>query len=95
MSNPHAAVDLNQFRNTVVGQGYQAQHVVRQKHGASTVTIIDQTQPSASNSKKPPTKKSKKTKKKKQKLDPRVARYLQVAGLRQFRKELESIVQSS
>jgi hypothetical protein len=26
-----AAVDVNQFRNTVVGQGYQAKHVVRQK----------------------------------------------------------------
>ena len=32
----HAAVDLNQFRNTVVGAGYQAKHVVRQRTAASS-----------------------------------------------------------
>ena len=89
----HAAVDLSQFRNTVVGKGYQAKHVVRQKQGAAQakVTIIDKTKPSEKQ-KPTPTKKDKSSKKK---VDPRVARYLQVAGLRQFRKELESIVQSS
>jgi hypothetical protein len=29
------AVDLNQFRNTEVGKGYQAKHVVRQKNTAT------------------------------------------------------------
>ena len=33
----HAAVDLQQFRNTVVGHGYQAKHVVRQKTVAAAV----------------------------------------------------------
>lgn len=30
----HAAVDLSQFRNTQVGKGYQAKHVIRQRSAA-------------------------------------------------------------
>lgn len=63
----HVAVDLNQFRNTEVGKGYQAKHVIRQRsaHSAadpyaarSELKIMDMSQPQ-------PTKKGKKTKKKK------------------------------
>lgn len=32
-ASTHAAVDLQQFRNTEVGKGYQAKHVVRQRTG--------------------------------------------------------------
>ena len=40
-----AAVNLNQFRNTEVGQGYQAKHVVRQPSmGSDKVNIVDQRQ---------------------------------------------------
>src|SRR3569623_769458 len=31
------AVDLNQFRNTEVGKGYQAKHVIRQRTHASNI----------------------------------------------------------
>jgi len=34
------AVDLNQFRNTEVGKGYQAKHVVRQRTATATKTKI-------------------------------------------------------
>lgn len=36
-SNTHAAVDLNQFRNTIVGEGYQAKHVIRQRTAGEPV----------------------------------------------------------
>ena len=43
-----AAVDLDQFRNTEVGKGYQAKHVVRQATAAAaSVTIQDMSLPSA------------------------------------------------
>eukprot|EP00590_Aulacoseira_subarctica_P010349 CAMPEP_0172430058 /NCGR_PEP_ID=MMETSP1064-20121228/52914_1 /TAXON_ID=202472 /ORGANISM="Aulacoseira subarctica , Strain CCAP 1002/5" /LENGTH=135 /DNA_ID=CAMNT_0013175849 /DNA_START=242 /DNA_END=645 /DNA_ORIENTATION=+ len=37
-----AAVDISQFQNTVVGQGYQAKHVIRQRTNAATSIEKDQ-----------------------------------------------------
>ena len=37
-----AAVDLSQFQNTVVGQGYQAKHVIRQRTNAAAFIEKDQ-----------------------------------------------------
>lgn len=36
-----AAVDLGQFRNVTVGQGYQAKHVIRQPHVVENVKVVD------------------------------------------------------
>lgn len=82
------AVDLNQFRNTEVGEGYQAKHVVRQRTAAapsSTTTTISiaEARPNAreshcSNKLLPLTKEA----------------LLQNRGLREFRKEIESILSS-
>lgn len=36
-SNSFTAVNLDQFRNTIVGEGYQAKHVVRQR------TVVERT----------------------------------------------------
>lgn len=121
----HAAVDLQQFRNTEVGKGYQAKHVVRQRTGMDSrdaVKVQDMTTCSASRSKskeehsRKSSKKSKKRKKHKHSSSPspidqddrkreksvpenlndeRLQRYLNCDGLRQFRRELESIVRNS
>lgn len=49
-----AAVDLSQFRNTVVGQGYQAKHVVRQRtaNPMDPLKITDMTTATATATKK-------------------------------------------
>jgi hypothetical protein len=102
----HAAVDLNQFRNTHVGKGYQAKHVIRQRTGKddTAVSIRDMTKetsdPSKRKSKKrkydspPPFEEQKKTKTSSS-TTTRLQRYLQCEGLRKFRKELESIESST
>ena len=79
------AVDLKQFQNHKVGEGYQAKHVVRQKSGAtnSTVEIVDM-----SSNKNPF-----KTKEKKQ--DERLSKYLRSNAMREFRRQLEEILNSS
>eukprot|EP00934_Nitzschia_sp_Nitz4_P002068 Nitzschia sp. Nitz4//scaffold119_size111653//20941//21306//NITZ4_004179-RA/size111653-processed-gene-0.5-mRNA-1//1//CDS//3329533803//2068//frame0 len=81
-----AAVDLDQFRNYVVGEGYQAQHVVRQrgapKPSNQPLSIQDMTggakfsQNDASFSTS----------------DTGERDYLQNAGIREFRKELEGLL---
>mmetsp|Transcript_135370 Transcript_135370/g.201326 ORF Transcript_135370/g.201326 Transcript_135370/m.201326 type:complete len:121 (+) Transcript_135370:102-464(+) len=38
-----AAVDIRQFQNHVVGEGYQAKHVVRQASAPTTAAIKDMT----------------------------------------------------
>ena len=97
------AVDLNQFRNKAVGEGYQAKHVIRQK-GIS-----------ASNSGPAAPKQSDSHASKKQKSShqnhinssqdssngrketpkSRTDKYLRSTGLRRFRKELAKIESSS
>jgi LPS O-antigen subunit length determinant protein (WzzB/FepE family) len=93
-----AAVNLNQFRNEEVGEGYQAKHVIRQRSGQhSEIKIRDM---SRANENEKDKKKSKKRKKHSStdaapetKEDPkeRVRKYLQCDGLLQFRRELEKI----
>jgi hypothetical protein len=39
-SSAYAAVDLSKFRNTEVGQGYQAKHVIRQKTTGAPIDIV-------------------------------------------------------
>jgi len=44
-SGEAAAVDLRQFHNTKVGEGYQAKHVIRQRTGkVKKVEILDMSQ---------------------------------------------------
>jgi hypothetical protein len=96
---PHAAVDLSQFRNTEVGKGYQAKHVIRQRSAAAKETIMavrDMTKVDTT------VKKSKEAKVKKRKSfrndtsqqqqqQQQLQRYFQCQGLRTFRKELAAI----
>lgn len=95
-----AAVDLNQFRNTEVGKGYQAKHVVRQSTGRSSdVTIKDMTKVSSDADKRETSSAPDKKKRKRGKSDKRndrtslgekrLQKYLECEGLRAFRKELE------
>lgn len=111
MQDPHkpsatTAVDLSQFRNEEIGQGYQAKFVVRQRQAddPAAVPIRDMTGEKEEESKKSSRKKSKRKREKdeakadkhrkssnssKKKEPSRLDRYLQCAGLRAFRKELE------
>jgi hypothetical protein len=95
---PHAAVDLSQFRNTEVGKGYQAKHVIRQRSAAAKEAIMavrDMTKVDTT------VKKSKEAKVKKRKSSrndtsqqqqqQQLQRYFQCQGLRTFRKELAAI----
>jgi hypothetical protein len=106
----HAAVDLNQFRNVQVGKGYQAKHVIRQRSGKADTTIIHDmttTKPapstsSSKTSKKGPSKdtttshdaQQKQSSSKESSNMTRLQKYLQCEGLRNFRKELDSIESS-
>jgi hypothetical protein len=91
LTSSAAAVDLNQFRNTEVGQGYQAKHVVRQRTGVvekaddKTVEAVQETTTRrAASSSECDIAKSKKTVTKED--------LLANKGLRDFRKEIESIL---
>jgi len=117
-----AAVDLSQFRNTEVGKGYQARHVIRQRtaaDGGESSQKKDMAQPEPASLKEDNNNKKKKIKKrqkkeekdgeevdedanrlssrdrKKTKKGAKVSKYLESQGIREFRKELESIVSSS
>ena len=83
------AVDLNQFRNTEVGTGYQAKHVVRQKTaGASTTTktrVVNGDFQSGAD---------KNNTKSSQPQAIETDELLKNDGLRAFRKEIESILSS-
>jgi hypothetical protein len=82
-SNP-VAVDLKQFQNHKVGEGYQAKHFVRQRGVSDTeVKVIDMSlkttqaeRTSSSNS------------------DDLLKRYLQCKGLREFRMQLDEILKA-
>ncbi len=82
-----AAVDLNQFRNTEVGTGYQAKHVVRQKTAEPTVT---KTRIVNSNFQSGADRNSESSQAKAIETD----ELLRNDGLRAFRKEIESILSS-
>ena len=94
-----AAVDISQFQNFEVGQGYQAKHVVRQKGGAMGTAAggggdTGQKVTVASMPTKPEDYASETRKKKKAKQDTSLESYLQCNGLREFRKEIEKILAS-
>ena len=80
------AVDLKQFQNHKVGEGYQAKHVVRQKSGVtnSRVEIVNM-------SSKEREFKSKTEKKR----DEKLSTYLRSNAMREFRRQLEEILNSS
>ena len=83
------AVDLNQFRNTEVGSGYQARHVVRQKTAgderSATKIVYKNTDFSTGHGENETTKDTK---------DIATEDLLKNDGLRAFRKEIESILSS-
>jgi hypothetical protein len=84
-----AAVDIRQFQNTVVGEGYQARHVVRQPSASSPAA---KTKDMTGGADMKETKKS-------TTLDAYKYtggnKYIENAGLRQFRREIEDILSSS
>ena len=79
------AVDLKQFQNHKVGEGYQAKHVVRQKSGVtnSTVEVVDLSSKEISF----------KTKEKIK--EERLYKYLRSNAMREFRRQLEEVLNSS
>mmetsp|Transcript_13495 Transcript_13495/g.20528 ORF Transcript_13495/g.20528 Transcript_13495/m.20528 type:complete len:116 (-) Transcript_13495:381-728(-) len=78
-----AAIDLTQFRNTKVGEGYQAKHVFRQKTGMERRTRIVDMSGETSKLKKKLSKENK------------MCKYLQSAGVREFRRQLDKILNST
>lgn len=103
----HAAVDLNQFRNTQVGKGYQAKHVIRQRLRIedSAVSVRDLTKKTLDLNKRKSKKKPNEApsssfddhtkRNEKTSTATRLQNYLQCEGLRKFRRELESIDSST
>jgi hypothetical protein len=94
----HAAVNLSQFRNTVVGEGYQAKHVVRQAtKKEDQIPVIDMSKPSSARAEgrnkrhHDDRETRRKEDKKGSSTDDRVRRYLCCRGLREFRMELDKI----
>ena len=94
-NNPSSvvAVDLNQFRNTEVGSGYQAKHVVRQKKAAvatTTQTIVNNN----NNSNFQMSGGNQKSNKGFHEKAIETEELLKNDGLRAFRREIESILSS-
>ena len=105
-----AAVDLSQFRNTVVGEGYQARHVVRQRTAPSTAVSFQDVTTSLSTGdrrkkKKRKSKKSEESATSNRRIhnsddnhtstrDSRAQKYMNCDGIRIFRKEIERILAS-
>lgn len=81
------AVDLGQFRNTEVGKGYQAKHVVRQKMATTTKTKTRTVNDNFD------VQKRKQSETKTKSIDTK--ELLNNDGLRAFRREIESILSSS
>lgn len=80
------AVDLKQFQNHLVGEGYQAKHVVRQRSAVtqSQIKTLDMTHNTIKFKSKPEKKKNDK-----------LLKYLRCNGMREFRRQLEEILKSS
>ena len=79
-----AAMDVKQFHNTEVGEGYQARHVVRQPSKRDDKeTVVDMTGGKDFKTEKqlPKTK--------------RFEKLIECKGLREFRKEIEKILSSA
>ena len=87
-----AAVDLNQFRNTIVGVGYQAKGVIRQRSGSEAIkekVTKHSSAPKEALSKRAGNSTGKKPDKKQ-----RLESYLQCVGIREFRRQIEEILSS-
>eukprot|EP00980_Cylindrotheca_fusiformis_P014199 scaffold3736_cov103-Cylindrotheca_fusiformis.AAC.1 len=79
-----AAVNVRQFQNTIVGEGYQAKHVIRQPgQQADAAKLVDMT--GGSNNRED-------SKKEKVKSSFNRNNYIECKGLREFRKEIEKIL---
>ena len=76
-------VDLDQFRNREVGEGFQADHVVRQSTGRVGVTVLDYSAGAKSAAVAP--------NKRKESPGERRLHYLQCRGMRELRKEIDRI----
>lgn len=81
-----AAVDIRQFQNHKVGEGYQARHVIRQRsaHSGNDMQVQDMSGGKFTEKKEP-----------EKLVDTGDRNYLRNKGLRDFRKEIESILASS
>jgi hypothetical protein len=83
-----AAVDIRQFQNhVVVGEGYQAKHVIRQSSAKTTGPSLQIKDMSGGA-------KFGRGESKQEMKDTGDRNYIQNAGLREFRKEIESILES-
>lgn len=87
LSSSVVAVDLSQFRNTEVGTGYQAKHVVRQRTASAPKTKIKTINRNFDTGLENPGKKDTTKGIDKETL-------LRNDGLRAFRKEIENILSS-
>ena len=82
--NIAAAVDIKQFQNNVVGEGYQAKHVIRQPSANQAPKMVVRDMTGA--------KKSGKGAEDSISIDR--DEFLKNAGLREFRREIENILSS-
>lgn len=80
------AVDIRQFQNHIVGEGYQAKHVVRQRTAQPASELKIQDMSGGANLQREQLKG--------QKSDTGARNYIENSGLREFRKEIESILSS-
>jgi hypothetical protein len=92
-----AAVDIKQFQNTVVGTGYQAPGVIRQKkanadQGVAVCDMTTRNKPVDGDSME--RKQSRETEPNKTKRQ-RLEKYISCEGLCEFRKEIEQLLASS
>jgi hypothetical protein len=83
-----AAVDITQFQNHVVGQGYQAKHVIRQPTAGTPKTEIRDMTGGF------PSGKASNVSGLAKKVAAEKTNYIENAGLREFRREIENILSS-
>jgi hypothetical protein len=88
-----AAVDLNQFRNTEVGKGYQAKHVVRQATGKDgSIRITDMRKHDERRDRKRRRSEEERSSNHNEiSLKSKLQRYLECRAMREFRKEIEKM----
>lgn len=92
-NDDYTAVDIRQFQNTVVGSGYQARGVIRQKTASDGTTVRDLTRSNTDDKEKPIQRQSD-THSRETRCQ-KVERYISCEGIREFRKEIEQLIKSS
>jgi hypothetical protein len=85
-----AGVDISQFRNFEVGKGYQAKHVIRQRTGESSQPAMEIKDMTGSKE----AVEEKEAKISVETLEDIRKSYIKSSGLREFRKEIEKILNS-